>query len=821
MEVLAMTFVDELQKDILPYFSDQAATASLLKRIFLFLEDGEFIQADSYCEKVLDTEPENPVAYLCKLMASRRISSLKDLATAQYTIDNDGSYKKLVRFAPEQMQLHLHQLNMQIYDNSIKACRNRAKIHLAHGELKETAQVYQNAVKMWDDCHETLPNADVIYNDLANEIADFNWKLMLHNRQCPDDSQLIARSIPIDNDRWYLSAVKWADTEKKAYFTSVAKDTRFNTHLKCLEYIKSKQTRLAKIWADHYKASAPENDPLTQIHQALVDTDGFTKFSADAPGAMLDLIKFYKFSNPQIADDIKIILQEYYGKIFRSLLDFTGKESPVIKRNARLHEDDFAILIAQQEANACAPAGKTVPIPDFESPTEEVPATDPVWATQTAWKITEQMVTAIAEDLFPYSVVATYLVAAKELTIRYSKKDGIVTEPVLFRFICRYYTNAISQINPEQVCAIQSKFDDFLMDTVRLPSASAEIATDASAYMRGSALPYQIYLSHITNDYSVKSDELIPPEVTKGIEKWQKYLDGADPVHNCYRISDQQNAITAAFTVAEEAITNCRQYTTLLQKDLDTSYQQVLASSGDGQAELSSDWNQKMALLQDNCNTWADDLEGKLHQAQELNNSKLELAQKQIKIKEKRQTSLSVVLNLLLVFTIFVFGTILTFATNTAWNLMDTPFDIPRHIGFHIIHLLAPVIACILSLVNGMVAPTYDSKNRRKLLWLFTIFSMFTYVLVYLDIYAIIFSPITAGSANGTNIVFAGILALIAIVRTLLEFYLCKLRNHTRSNTAQAICKVGSTIAKVAGVAQWLVCLGLTALYVCCLLLIL
>ena len=92
-----MTFVDNLQKDSLPYLADEVATAALLKRILLFLEDGEFIQADLYCEKVLDTEPENPLAYLYKLMASRRISSLKDLASAQYIIDDDNSYKKAVR----------------------------------------------------------------------------------------------------------------------------------------------------------------------------------------------------------------------------------------------------------------------------------------------------------------------------------------------------------------------------------------------------------------------------------------------------------------------------------------------------------------------------------------------------------------------------------------------------------------------------------------------------------------------------------------------------------------------------------------------------
>ena len=141
-----MTLVENLQKDILPFLDEEAPTASLLKRILLFLEDGEFVQADAYCEKVLDAEPENSLAYLCKLMASRRISSLQDLASAQYIVDNDASVTKAVRFAPAEMQLHLQELNMQIYATSIEACRSRARIHLAHGELKETAQQYHDAM---------------------------------------------------------------------------------------------------------------------------------------------------------------------------------------------------------------------------------------------------------------------------------------------------------------------------------------------------------------------------------------------------------------------------------------------------------------------------------------------------------------------------------------------------------------------------------------------------------------------------------------------------------------------------------------------------
>ncbi len=38
-------------------------TEPLLKRAFMFLEDGNWSEADEYCEKVLDIEPENAKAY--------------------------------------------------------------------------------------------------------------------------------------------------------------------------------------------------------------------------------------------------------------------------------------------------------------------------------------------------------------------------------------------------------------------------------------------------------------------------------------------------------------------------------------------------------------------------------------------------------------------------------------------------------------------------------------------------------------------------------------------------------------------------------------
>ena len=812
-----MTLVESLQKDMLSFLSAQSSTAPLLKRVFLFLEDGEFVQADAYCEKILDIEPENALAYLGKLMASRRISSMQDLADAQYTVDSDSSFKKAMRFAPAEMQQHLRTLNMQIYSNSIAACRNRAKVHMSHGELKETAQQYHNAMTLWEDSKETLPNAENIYNDLANEVADFNWKLLLHNRQCPDDQQLIARGIPIDTDRWYQSAVKWADNEKRAYFESIAKDTLFNAHLKCMDAIKHQKAKLAQIWADHYKAAASVDDPLADINQALARTNCFTKFAADAPNAMLKLIDHYTKVYPQGVEEIKEILQNYYVQIFQTLLDFTGKEPQAQCATSQPDAEAYIAQITQQEACACDPDAVAASIQTESVPVDN-PAIDPVWAMEIAREITGQMADAVSTELSPYGLVSTYLVAAKELTVRYGKKDGIVTDPVLFRFICNYYKDALAHAQGEQVDAIQTKFNDFLIETVQLPSASTEIVSDASGFMQGSPLPYQIYLSRLTNNYSVDMETLIPPQVTEELAKWQRYLDAAKPKRDCYWINDQQSEISAALSAAEKAVSQCRQYTDLLQKDLNTSYQAAMTSAGDGKDELSSGWTQKMQALQEHCDQWADTLQQNLTQVQTSNNTKLQIARKQIKLKEAAQLVFSIIGNIVLLAAILAFSIPLIPAIGFGWSTIQQPTFSASYnqILFYGVNIGVPVIAGILSMVNAWAAPAYHNKRTSRLLCLFILLGILTYVSMgtvatklLLDLrFTIIREQWVSCS------IAAGILALCSAIRTLLEFALCKMREHSRNRGVKITCRIGGILAKVVGLAQALACFAAASLFI-------
>ena len=78
----------------------------LLKRAILFLESGDFASAVEYSGKVLDTEPENAVAYLIHLMAARNLNDERQLAFA-VDLANDPDFKFARRFASPELAAKL------------------------------------------------------------------------------------------------------------------------------------------------------------------------------------------------------------------------------------------------------------------------------------------------------------------------------------------------------------------------------------------------------------------------------------------------------------------------------------------------------------------------------------------------------------------------------------------------------------------------------------------------------------------------------------------------------------------------------------------
>lgn len=105
----------------------------LLKRVFMFLEDGEWSKADDFCEQVLNQDPENAQAYLGKLMADLQVRRLEDFATCETAFDNNVNYLKIIRFGDDKIKETLSQYSSQINERK----NVQSQIQSLEQELKQ------------------------------------------------------------------------------------------------------------------------------------------------------------------------------------------------------------------------------------------------------------------------------------------------------------------------------------------------------------------------------------------------------------------------------------------------------------------------------------------------------------------------------------------------------------------------------------------------------------------------------------------------------------------------------------------------------------
>ncbi len=154
--------------------SGNANVAPLLKRAFMYLEDGDWKSADEYCERVLDQDPENAEAYLGKLMAElkcRKQEALKDQAEP---FDGKGVYNKVIRFGSTQLKAALESYNTHIrnrnentrleklYKSAIyqKSNATTEKAYLKAAEMFAEISNFRDARLLADECQELAKEAE-------------------------------------------------------------------------------------------------------------------------------------------------------------------------------------------------------------------------------------------------------------------------------------------------------------------------------------------------------------------------------------------------------------------------------------------------------------------------------------------------------------------------------------------------------------------------------------------------------------------------------------------------------------------------------------
>ena len=159
----------------------------LLERAFMFLEDGDWGEANEYCEKVLDQDPKNARAYLGKLMAECRACRMEDLQNCRQPFDGSGNYNKILRFAePKLIETlkgyiaHINERNENarltgIYNRAVSAMNeaNSENEYKAAAEIFKTVPGFKDADSLVEKCLDNaeICRKDALYNSARSQMT--------------------------------------------------------------------------------------------------------------------------------------------------------------------------------------------------------------------------------------------------------------------------------------------------------------------------------------------------------------------------------------------------------------------------------------------------------------------------------------------------------------------------------------------------------------------------------------------------------------------------------------------------------------------------
>lgn len=206
--------------------SNNTDIAPLLKRAFIFLEDGNWKDADEYCERVLDLDPENAQAYLGKLMAELKVHKQDDLAKLETSFDESDNYIKAARYANEKLRDKLnsyldvicYNADEKMYQISVdlmaKTKTEKDFINLA--ESFELLENFKDSKELAAKCRDKAEEArkETIY---LNAIKLYNSDSVTEVKKSIEEFNKIVNYKDVD-DRIILSE------EKMKQLNSIAKE---------------------------------------------------------------------------------------------------------------------------------------------------------------------------------------------------------------------------------------------------------------------------------------------------------------------------------------------------------------------------------------------------------------------------------------------------------------------------------------------------------------------------------------------------------------------------------------------------------------------
>lgn len=148
----------------------------LLKRVHIFMESEDWLNADIYCEKVLDADPENPDAYFYKFLTQMKVDTLDKLEDHHAPLDQYSAYRNAVRYADERKSQELIDMNNRIrerldrieaerrHQQELQDARDR-QLNALNEARNNAATMVQSYVAQRDQIQEDLNSEQYAYTN--------------------------------------------------------------------------------------------------------------------------------------------------------------------------------------------------------------------------------------------------------------------------------------------------------------------------------------------------------------------------------------------------------------------------------------------------------------------------------------------------------------------------------------------------------------------------------------------------------------------------------------------------------------------------------
>lgn len=330
----------------------------LLKRAFMFLEDGEWEKADEFCEQVLNLDPENARAYLGKLMAELRVKKQDDLQDYAIHFDNRNNYQKVLRFGDSNlratMEGYITHIKTRNENTRLEGIYARGKSIMAGAktekEWKEAAVIF-SSVKGYRDSEE-LAKTCALNSDTARKDAIYVDGVEKMGRDSmPDYAEAIKifQSIPCwkDSDAQIEYCQKrYEELKIEAQEKRLELERKIELQRKKLEEIQKRNKRIVVIvsavtaaviafvvvWSTYIMPNSKYNDAVSLMESGKYQ---------DAISAFGELAG-YRDSLHKIEECKVAILEERYQEALAFIESGKYEEAAKILHELGSHKDSAA-----------------------------------------------------------------------------------------------------------------------------------------------------------------------------------------------------------------------------------------------------------------------------------------------------------------------------------------------------------------------------------------------------------------------------------------------------------------------------------------------